>query len=49
MTTSNNLEVRNAQVFGDSWALGQVSGIYIYFRAKQIFSRKHFILTGKLI
>uniref|UniRef100_G3RGH6 Otogelin like n=1 Tax=Gorilla gorilla gorilla TaxID=9595 RepID=G3RGH6_GORGO len=23
MTTSNNLEVRNAQVFGDSWALGQ--------------------------
>lgn len=27
MTTSNNLEVRNAQVFGDSWALGQVSRI----------------------
>lgn len=25
MTTSNNIEVRNAQVFGDSWALGQVS------------------------
>uniref|UniRef100_A0A2K6GUH7 Otogelin like n=1 Tax=Propithecus coquereli TaxID=379532 RepID=A0A2K6GUH7_PROCO len=25
MTTSNNLEVRNAQVFGDSWALGQVN------------------------
>ncbi|MBZ3881922.1 Otogelin-like protein [Sciurus carolinensis] len=24
MTTSNNLEVRNAQVFGDSWALGQI-------------------------
>ncbi|EDM16766.1 rCG48779 [Rattus norvegicus] len=24
MTTSNNIEVRNAQVFGDSWALGQI-------------------------
>lgn len=35
MTTSNNLEVRNAQVFGDSWALGQVSGL-CYFRTKQI-------------
>lgn len=25
LTTSNNMEVRNAQVFGDSWVLGQVS------------------------
>ncbi|OXB73916.1 UNVERIFIED_CONTAM: hypothetical protein H355_008111, partial [Colinus virginianus] len=24
LTTSNNMEVRNAQVFGDSWVLGQI-------------------------
>lgn len=36
MTTSNNLEVRNAQVFGDSWALGQVSRIYVLQNLKNI-------------
>ncbi|XP_073507696.1 otogelin-like protein [Phyllobates terribilis] len=26
LTTSNNMEVRNAQVFGDSWTIGQCKG-----------------------
>ncbi|XP_048463872.1 otogelin-like protein [Rhincodon typus] len=30
MTTSNNMEVSNAQAFGDSWALGQVDVTWFY-------------------
>ncbi|EPQ18898.1 Phosphotidylinositol phosphatase PTPRQ [Myotis brandtii] len=32
MTTSNNIEVRNAQVFGDSWALGQCENAHELFK-----------------
>ncbi|XP_077453342.1 otogelin-like protein isoform X3 [Stigmatopora argus] len=32
MTTSNNMEVNNAQTFGDSWALGQCQSDYVVER-----------------
>ncbi|ELK02529.1 hypothetical protein PAL_GLEAN10022422 [Pteropus alecto] len=53
MTTSNNLEVRNAQVFGDSWALGlhlivniTMKDLWIPgYSAFELYSKKGFFIT----